>query len=137
MGFVQLRNEKKIFFHIFSLSTSKRPSKSSITWTYRSNKMCGTWLKDSFLRSLKDLSRTWLTCSARQRDCSNFSGSYLQRPGMIKVVSYRPADLEKNYGCAFGGMKCGVNQIQIHIKLKKVFWLAILANQPPNWTTRN
>lgn len=128
---------EKTLFHIFNLSTSKGPSKSTITWTYRSNKMCGMRLKDSLLRFLKDLSRTWLTCSARQRDCSNFSGSYLPRPGMIKVVSYRPADLEKNYGCVFGGMKCGVNPIQIHIKLKKVFRLAIPANQPSGWTIRN
>lgn len=56
---------------------------------------------------------------------------------MIKVVSYRLADLEKNQGCAFGGRKCGVNPVQMHTKLKKVFRLVILAKQPADWTTRN
>lgn len=48
--------------------------------------MCGLRLKDSFLRFLKPWSRTWMTFSAGQKNGSNSSGSYLQTPGMTKLV---------------------------------------------------
>lgn len=80
--------------------------------------MCGLRLKDPFLRFVKHGSRTGLTFSAGRTNTAQI----LQ--GLICRRQARPhwllqTCLEKNYECAFGGMKCTMNPIQIHAVPKR------------------